>query len=119
MSQQKYMAYLQSKSKDRPNDPIEMRLYKNMAKADVMIHLPRSYWDFVEWVELRGDISFQDWVIHCEQTPFEDWSISELLMYWLWMDQCNRHRYGLPKPNDVLPEGYEPFGEVANDSTFL
>ena len=80
-----------------------------------MIHLPQSAWDYVDWLEVRGDIDFQSWVTHSEQHPFEDWSLSQLLMYWLWLDECRRHRNGEPTPTNVPPEGFEPYGERAND----
>lgn len=115
MSQVDFMQYLQSNSlKDPANAPV-MRLCKNHSGADVMIHLPQGYWNYVDWLEQRGDIDFTAWVDHCEATPFEDWPISQLLMYWLWRDNCRRHRNGDPTFSDAPPDGYEPYGERAND----
>ncbi len=116
MPQIDYMQSLQARADEHPNNKPVGRLYKNTAGTDVLIHLPQGYWNYVEWLEARGDIDFQDWVTHTEQNPFEDCSLSQLLMYWLWLDECRRHRYGNPTPTDIPPEGYEPYGESANDN---
>ncbi|GAA6176991.1 hypothetical protein NBRC116593_29100 [Sulfitobacter pacificus] len=115
MSHIEFMQYLQSQAgSDAQHKPVT-RLYKNNAGTDVMIHLPQSYWDYVDWSEARGDIDFSYWVTHTEQNPFEDWTLSRLLMYWLWLDECRRHRLGHETPTDTPPEGYEAFGERSND----
>ncbi len=115
MNHIEFMRFLNAQDNtDTRNKPVT-RLYKNSQSADVMIHLPQCYWEIADWLEARGDIDFGHWVIHCEQTPFEDWSLSQLLMYWLWLDLCRRHRYGEPAATAVPPEGYEPYGERAND----
>ena len=115
MSQVEFMQFLQSVKDEHPDYEPVMRLYKNTAGADVMIHLPQNSWDYVDWLEKRGDIDFTVWVQHCEQTPFDGWPISKLLMYWLWLDGCRRHRNGLETFSDTLPEGYDAVGEPAND----
>ncbi|WP_417674818.1 hypothetical protein [Pseudodonghicola sp.] len=110
------MTYLQSRVAEHPDNQPIGRIYQNSAGADVLIHLPQHYWNYVDWSEARGDIDFQHWVTHTERHPFEDWSLSQLLMYWLWLDECRRHRYGHPTPTNTPPEGYEPYGERANDA---
>ncbi|WP_299671312.1 hypothetical protein [uncultured Roseobacter sp.] len=109
------MQYLQSRAPEHPKYNPVARVYKNSVGADVLIHLPQGYWTFVDWAEARDEIDFQYWVIHTEQHPYEDWSLSQLLMYWLWLDQCRRHRYGHATHTNVPPEGYETYGEGAND----
>ena len=115
MSQVDFMRYLQSRISEHPGNKPVGRFYQNSDGGEVLIHLPQGYWNYVDWSEARGDIDFQHWVTHTEQHPFEDWSLSQLLMYWLWLDECRRHRYGHPTPTNVPPEGYEPYGERAND----
>ncbi|MEP4639250.1 MAG: hypothetical protein ABJZ83_12830, partial [Yoonia sp.] len=41
----------------------------------------------------------------------EDLALSETLMYWLWVDQCNRFRYGLPTHKSCPPMGYEGWAD--------
>ncbi|MFV1581415.1 hypothetical protein VWY06_10385 [Phaeobacter sp. JH20_10] len=82
------------------------RNYKNHHGIDELIMLPQCYWDYTDWLEQQGDISFDEWVNHCSQNPHEDWSLSHLLMYWLWMDMSIRHREGLPTPTSMPPEGH-------------
>jgi len=115
MSQIEFMNYLQSVKNDHPEHTPVMRLFKNTAGADVMIHLPKNSWNYVDWLVGRGDIDFGVWVQHCEQTPFNDWPISKLLMYWLWLDDCRRHRGGIETYSNVPPQGYDAFGDPAND----
>lgn len=117
MAQTDYMKYLLSRADEHPTFMPSGRIYKNSAGADVLIHLPDNYWNYVDWLaENDKETDFQYWITHTEQHPFEDWSLSQLLMYWLWLDHCNRHRYGYPTPTDTPPEGYEPYGESANDN---
>lgn len=115
MSHIDFMKHLQSGTKKDPLNAPVTRFYKHAAGADSMIHLPQGYWNYVDWLEARGDIDFTIWVTHCEENPFEDWPVSQLLMYWLWLDNCRRHRYGEATFSDTPPEGYEPYGERAND----
>jgi|GEM_PF-2326859 hypothetical protein len=86
-------------------DPVT-RTYPNSAGADELITLHRNYWDYVDWLEARGDIRFADWVIHCEQNAEDDAPLSETLMYWLWKDECNRWLYCAPTPSKTLPAGF-------------
>ena len=102
MAQTDYMHYLQSRLEEHPDNKPVGRFYKNIAGADVLIHLPQCYWDYVEWSEARGDIDFQYWVTHTEQNPFEDWSLSQLLMYWLWLDRCRRHHVRIYRQSQCM-----------------
>lgn len=81
------------------------RNYPNSAGADELIFLPRNYWDYVDWSEARGDMDFAAWVIHCERNPHFDTPISELLMYWLWVDECGRWLHCKPTMSKTLPRG--------------
>ncbi|SIS72867.1 hypothetical protein SAMN05421759_102681 [Roseivivax lentus] len=81
----------------------------------MLIHLPQNYWAYVDWLEARGDIDFQAWVLHVEENPFEDWPMPQLLMYWLWLDETRRHRNGDPAPSAAPPEGFTRYGEPSND----
>ncbi|QFT63783.1 hypothetical protein [Roseivivax sp. THAF30] len=109
------MDHLRKMHERRPDSPPTPRTYENSAGADELIFLPASTWDYVDWLEARGDIDFQTWVLHCEANPTAEMTLSHLLFYWLWLDQCRRHRYGLHTPTNVKPEGYEEYGESAND----
>lgn len=77
-----------------------------MSNADELITLPKSYWEYVDWLETRGDINFSGWVIHCEQNPHLDTPLSELLMYWLWLDECGRWMNCLPTQTTTIPSGF-------------
>jgi hypothetical protein len=101
----KYMQWLRERNAIDPSFTTTSRTYKNLAGADELIWLPNSYWDYVDWMEERGDISFADWVIHCEKNPHEDVSISNLLLYWLWQDECSRWMNCQPTPTTKRPAG--------------
>lgn len=105
MNNTEFMHYLRNLDEaDGFNKPLS-RFYKNHLGVDELITLPASYWDYVVWLEDRGDSDIGEWVIHCGKHPFEDWTTSHLLMYWLWMDDCGRHEQGLPTYRDVPPDG--------------
>ncbi|WP_037226941.1 hypothetical protein [Roseobacter sp. GAI101] len=90
-------------------DPVA-RVYKNASGIDEIIHLHRCYWAYVDWLEATTDIKFINWVVHCDKNPSEGYTLSHLLMYWLWTDECDRFRAGLPTPNPYPPMGYEGWG---------
>jgi hypothetical protein len=90
---------------------IEARPYNNAKGVDEMIFLTRANWDYVDFLEAEGETNFADWVVHCDETPFEDWCLSFLLMYWLWTDECGRFRQGLPTPHPFPPMGYEGWAD--------
>lgn len=115
MNHIQYLHHLREFEAKNPNHAVQARAYINAAGADELIFLPQSMWEYVDWLEARGYIDFQVWVLHCEANPVETFTLSHLIMYWLWLDDCRRHRYGLPTHTNVLPEGYEAYGEAAND----
>ncbi len=115
MNHFEYMRHLREIEAGHPDAAPVARPYPNRSGVDTLIHLPQATWDYVDWLERRGDIVFADWVLHCEATPCEGYTLSHLLFYWLWLDECRRHRYGLPTPTNVKPTGYEEYGEAAND----
>ncbi len=97
-----------------PNHPdyeVQARAYKNTHGVDQMIFLHKCYWEYVDWLEARGDIDFAEWVIHCENNPFEDFTLSHLLMYWLWNDACERFKQDLPTMQPCPPMGYEGWAD--------
>ncbi|WP_395173526.1 hypothetical protein [Roseibium alexandrii] len=107
MTQRDFMKHLLSGSPQSPIHQPLSRVYKNNHDIDTVIALPRGYWEYVDFLESRLEISFLTWVRHCDRNPFEDWSLSELLMYWLWLDQCHRFYEGLPTNKPKPPMGYE------------
>lgn len=111
MNQSEFMHYITNRSPSGKAFQPQTRAYKNAADVDTVITLTPGYWEYVEWLEERGDISFAVWVIHCETNPVEDWALSQTLMYWLWLDHCNRHRDGLPTPTAHPPQGYEGWAD--------
>lgn len=111
MSNKAYLDDLRQRSPNHPTYDIEARAYKNAKGVDELIYLPKGYWEYVAWVEANTEIDFAKWVVHCDQNPFEDWSLSHLLMYWLWNDECNRFRNGEPTPNPYPPMGYEGWAD--------
>ncbi len=103
---QEYMRWLHEKSTNSSYNKAVTRTYSNMSNADELITLPKSYWEYVDWLETRGDINFSEWVIHCEQNPHLNIPISELLMYWLWLDECGRWMNCLPTQTTTIPSGF-------------
>lgn len=91
------------------------RNYPNGQSVEMLIHLPQSTWDYADWLEARGVISIQAWVAHCHANPSPGFTLSHLLMYWFWLDQCRRYRNGDDLPHKEVPDGYEAYGEAAND----
>ena len=105
---------MRTKTPNAPSYDVIGRAYKNAKGVDEIIHLQRSYWDYVEWLESTTEIKFADWVVHSGNNPVEGYTLSHLLMYWLWKDECNRFRESLPTPNSYPPMGYEGWGKRSN-----
>ncbi|QBY02535.1 hypothetical protein E2K80_18805 [Rhodophyticola sp. CCM32] len=115
MSQIEFMKFLSEIDDHHEGQTTETRLYPNGQGAEVMVQLPQSSWAYVDWLEQTQGGDFAGWVTHCLQTPFEDWPLSKLLMYWLWADECERHRRGMATRSETKPDGYVPYGLAAND----
>ena len=111
MGHEDYMRYLRHRAPNHASCKIQSRVYKNAKEIDEIIFLPAGYWWYVDWLEARDEICFADWVVHCDLNPFEDWCLSHLLHYWLWYDECERFRKGLPTPNPYPPMGYEGWAD--------
>jgi hypothetical protein len=111
MDNKAYLDDLRRRSPNLETYYIEARPYQNAKGVDELIFLQRGYWRYVAWAEENTDITFSEWVVHCDQNPIEDWSLSHQLMYWLWDDHCNRFRQGLPTPDPYPPLGYEGWAE--------
>lgn len=111
MDNKAYLGDLRRRSPNRESYQIEARPYKNAQGIDELIYLPKGYWDYVAWAEANTEIDFAHWVVHCDNNPHEDYSLSHLLMYWLWLDECNRFRAGEPTPNPYPPMGYEGWAD--------
>jgi len=111
MNHQEYMTHMRTRTPSTPTYDVVARAYKNAKGIDEIIHLHRCNWDYVEWLEANTGISFAEWVVHCDKNPSEGYTLSHLLMYWLWTDECNRFREGLPTPHSYTPVGYEGWGD--------
>ena len=110
MNHQEYITHLRTRTPSAPNFDVIGRAYKNAQGIDEIIYLHSCYWDYVAWLEDTTDIKFAAWVVHCDNNPSEGYTLSHLLMYWLWTDECNRFREGLPTPYPYPPMGYEGWG---------
>lgn len=111
MNQREFLDNLRHFTPNSEAYEIEARAYKNARQIDELIHLPKSYWDYVEWAEKNTNINFATWVIHCDQNETTGYTLSHQLMYWLWLDECNRFRAGDPTPNSYPPMGYEGWAD--------
>lgn len=116
MNHQEFMRYLRDQSPEYIDDKVTPRAYKNASGVDEIIHLHESYWDYMGWLEETTEIKFADWVVHCDKNPAKDHTLSHILMYWLWLDECNRFRNGMPTPNSTPPMGYLAATEPVNDA---
>lgn len=106
MDNRRYMSWLRREEAHAGGNRIFSRPYRNAASADVLVTLTDGYWRYVDWLEDRGDICIADWVRHCEANPDEAMPLSELLVYWLWTDECNRWVLGEPTPGTTKPQGF-------------
>src|SRR3546814_280170 len=111
MNHIEYLRDLRRRSPDEATYEIEARPYKNAQGVDELIFLTRGYWRYVDWAEKNTEIDFANWVVHCCNYPCEGFSLSHLLMYWLWLDHCARFYAGDPTPNDYPPMGYEEWAQ--------
>lgn len=111
MNQQEYMHWLSTALPNHWSYETVARPYKNAKGVDEMIFLTPANWDYVDWLEAKDGADFGEWVVHCDQNPFDNWCLSFLLMYWLWKDECGRFRQGLPTPNSFPPMGYEGWAD--------
>lgn len=107
MNHREFMHDMRHRLPNAPAYKVETRAYKNASGVDEMIHLPKSWWDYVDWADPNTDIDFAAWIIHCDQNQTEGYTLSHQLWYWLWTDHCNRFRNGDPTPNPYPPMGYE------------
>ena len=116
MQQQEFTSYL--RGFDQSDEGLEAvsRTVEDTIGITHLILLPQSYWNYIYWLEDRGDIDFAVWVTHCAVHPHEGMTLAHQLMHWLWTDICNRHRYGHPTPTDTPPPGYTPWGEAVNEA---
>jgi hypothetical protein len=111
MNHQEYMTHMRTRTPSLPTYDVVGRAYKNTQGIDEIIYLHRCNWDYVEWLEANTEIRFAEWVVHCDDNPSEGYTLSHLLMYRLWTDECNRFREGLPTPHPYPPAGYEGWGD--------
>lgn len=106
------MHYIRNRTPNGFGYDVISRTYKNAKGLDEVVWLNRSYWDYADWLEIEEpDVSIADWVIHCDKNAVEGYTLSHQLMNWLWIDECNRFRQGLPTPNPYPPMGYEGWAE--------
>jgi len=115
MDHQQYIQSLR-RAPNSPNYEILARSYKNALGIDELIFLHRVTWDYVDWLEANTENSFADWVVHTDKNPSEGFTLSHLLSYWLWFDECNRFRQGMPTPCDYPPLGYEGWADEYHES---
>lgn len=111
MKHTEFMHYLRHRTPNTSGYEPLPRIYRNAKGIEEIIYLPRCWWSYVDWAEANTDIDFAVWVVHCDQNPFDDWTLSHLLMYWLWLDECNRFREGLPTPDPYPPMGYQGWAD--------
>ena len=91
---------------------IATRVYKNASGVDALIYLHQGYWDYVDWLTQNADgFDFGEWVIHYDKTPCEGYTLSHVLMYLLWEDECERFRFGTEKYKPYPPMGYEGWAD--------
>ena len=106
MDQKEFLHFLKHKTPNHPSYEIIPRPYKNAKGVDEIITLMRTHWDLVAWLESNAEIKFSEWVVHCDKHPHEGMTLSHQLMYWLWFEECERFRRGMPTPNPYPPMGY-------------
>lgn len=111
MDHQEYMQWLRHHSPSSQGFDIQSRPYKNSEGVEELIFMHHNYWEYVDWLEQNSDIDFADWVVHSCKNPCEGYTLSHLLMYWLWFDECGRFRQGLPTPHSYPPRGYKGWGD--------
>ena len=112
MDNKEYLDGLRRRAPNHENYEIEARPYKNAKGIDELIYLQKGYWRYAEWLEESiNEVSIAEWVVHCDMNPCEGFSLSHLLMYWLWEDHCNRYRAGDPTPYSYPPMGYEGWAD--------
>lgn len=88
------------------------RVYKNAAGIDEIIFLHRGYWDYVDWLTKNTeDFDFSEWVIHTDKNPCKGYTLSHVLMYLLWEDECERFRNGADPYKPYPPMGYEGWAD--------
>ena len=104
MNHQEYVRCLRASETISDAYQVVSRGYPNICGAQELIFLPQKYWDYADWLEEGGNINFAEWVLHCDKHPHEGMVISHLLMYWLWLDECNRWIYDDPRPTDSVPK---------------
>ena len=103
MNHQEYMRHLRSDPPYHPSYDVITRAYKNASGIDELIHLHRTTWEYVDWLEVNTEIKFAEWVVHCDNNPAPGFTLSHLLQYWLYEGECIRWENGERPPGRKPP----------------
>ena len=117
MDHQEYMHWLRHSTPNHPNYEPVARSYLNAAGVEEVLFLPSSTWDYADWLEATTDHRIADWVIAADKLDRDDYTLSHILWYWLWNDECDRFRSGLPTPHPYPPTGYDGWADEYHDKT--
>lgn len=97
MDQYAFEEYLKNQStKDRTQ--AMGRMVKNAFGMDEKVVLPKSYWQYVMWLEDQYGYDLESYFIQCDEER-TDWTLSETIMYWLHRDMTERQDKGEPLPD--------------------
>lgn len=74
------------------------RFVKNAFGIDERVVLPKSYWQYVDWLVAEQNINVEAYIIDCDKERGE-LTLSENLMEWLYFDMTERQANNHPYPD--------------------
>ncbi|MFN3169151.1 MAG: hypothetical protein ACE37E_00485 [Hyphomicrobiales bacterium] len=97
MDQHAFENYLDTHSQEERTKPLG-RMVKNAFGMQEKVVLPKSYWQYVMWLEDQYGYDLESYFIQCDEER-TDWTLSETIMYWLHRDMTERQAKGEPLPD--------------------
>ncbi len=111
MNNQAYMHHLRHRVPNHPDYHPESRGVALPNGATELITLPKSTWDYADWLEARTPIRMTDWVAEAKALSNPTYTLSHIIWYWLYHNECDRFRAGEGTPNPCPPQGYQGWGQ--------
>lgn len=111
MNNQQYMHHLRHRIPNHPDYKPESRGVDLPDGTTELITLPVSTWAYADWIETRTDIRVVDWVSKAKALNNPTYTVSHIIWYWLYNNECDRFTVGDETPNPFPPVGYKGWGK--------
>lgn len=101
MDQYAFENYLDTSAHSDRTKPLA-RMVTNAFGVKEKVVLPKSYWQYVMWLEDQYGYDLEGYFVECDEGR-TDWTLSETIMFWLHKDMTERQSKGehLPSPEEL------------------